>query len=99
MAVTTNERVVIMTAADDSIDYPFVCHMIRWVGAGAAGDDLILTESSTLGSSSNTIWASKASGANNVEESFRNFKLDRGLRIGTIDAGTLYVYVSDGPRS
>lgn len=99
MAVTQNERVYELTASGDSIDVPFVAHMIRWVSKTAsAGDDLELSESSTLGSSSNIIWETAANGANYVEESFRNFKLERGLRVNTIDSGSLWVYVSDGDR-
>jgi len=100
MAVTTNRRVIILDAAADEISFPFQANCIRWVGGASAADALTLSESASVsgGSITNIIWDTVAGGANNVEESLRNWKFDYGLRIETIDSGTLYVYIDDRTR-
>jgi hypothetical protein len=71
---------------------------IRWVGgaSSAEGNTLILTESAARGDTAAVLWESVAAGANYVEESSNGgsgFHFRNGIRVGTIDVGTLYLYI------
>jgi hypothetical protein len=93
MAFTHNPRakVFIGSTAADSIAYSIYIKKIRWVAGAAAqaNDDLILTDNQ---SSPGTVWATTATGANYVESDLVEATFPDGIRIGTIDRGTVYIY-------
>lgn len=96
MAVTKNDTVIIMTAATDQLAFPVQVKSIRWVAkAAVAGDDIQLVESS-IGTITDVLWTSVAAGANYVESDSNGghgFDFRNGVRVGTIDVGTLYLYL------
>ena len=90
MAVSgTDTGVLTMSANGDA--YPFVSILVscRWVGAGAAGDQCLLTDTS-----GETLFFSEANGANYTDGWAFDRKWVSGLVVATMDSGTLQVYMS-----
>lgn len=92
MAVTSGGKVFKLTAAADELAYPVVVKTIRWVGADAEEDALQLTESS-IGDTTKVIYDSEAGGNANVEETLKELYFPFGIRVGTLDSGTVAIYV------
>jgi len=87
MAVTGESIGIIkMTAAADAVAKKMKIDFIRWVGAAAADDELILTD--TAG---NTIFESIANAGNFIDIHTIPVVVD-GIIAATLDSGTLYIY-------
>ena len=96
MSVTKNETVIIMTTAADEIASPLRVKSLRWVSKSASGGDDIQLVESSLGTITDVIWESVAAGSNYVESDSNGghgYDFRNGLRIATIDSGTLYLYL------
>lgn len=85
--------IFILTGAGSEITAPITVSCIRWAHATTVGHELILTESSA-GNTNNVIWPTIAAGSEYVEEScaLRDQSLSKGIRIGTIGSGKVWVY-------
>lgn len=96
MAVSKFDNVIRMTAAGDELAFHVRVRCIRWVSkAASAGDDILLVESS-IGTITDVLWSSVAAGANYVEADScggQGFDFRNGVRVDTIDSGTLYLYL------
>lgn len=96
MAIIKSDNVISMTAAADEIVTPLRVRSLRWVSKAAiAGDDIQLVEGSNFDIAA-VIWESVAAGENYIESDSnggRGFNFRNGVRIATIDSGTLYLYI------
>ena len=92
--VTSNNPLVIDTAGATAITAAqFSVVGIRWVAAAAASGHAVTVQDQA----GNFKWSTVANGANYVEGD--KFPLDKpllfnGLLVPTLDAGTVYIYVS-----
>ncbi len=92
-----NDNVIIMDGAGQEITGSQKVKSIRWVAgaSSAAGNRCILTESSS-GTPSKLMWESIAANANHVESDSNGgsgFAFHNGLRVDTLDAGRVYLYL------
>ena len=91
--VVTNGDALQLTNVGSSVNVPTVVQTIVWSGIAAKGDRLRLSESATLGSISNLILsASSAEGENTIVFPFNGFAFQKGMRVGVMDSGLLFVY-------
>lgn len=88
----TLNPIVVDTATDAIIvSGTFVVDFIRWTSGGSAGDLVTIQDKD-----GNKKWATVAGGTNYVEEShFRKPLIFNGLKVPTLQAGTIYIYVAD----
>lgn len=82
------ERVVTMTAAADEIEGTKIVEQLRWTGVTAA-DDLKVVDSAD-----NIVWETVAESNNYTDVIVFGPSMFEGLKIETIDSGTLYVYLA-----
>lgn len=82
--------VLSMNAAADEVAFSITVRRIVWVAGplSQAGDKLIILDPSNV---SRTILEATATGADYTETREMNRLLPFGLRVGTIDRGTVYV--------
>lgn len=85
--------VVKMTAASDAITGNVAVNFLYWVSKGATvGDDLLITDSADV-----AIWEAVAD-ATNFAMIFPVKNAFSGVKVGTIDSGSLYVVKANSDR-
>ena len=88
MAVTGEDGgTMIFTASGDVTTKSFILDSIRWVGAGTAGDTLVIKNSDGY-----EVFKSVANGANFIDGWIWKRQWMEGLTVTTMTSGTLYVY-------
>lgn len=96
MAMTPTDGqfgVVGMTAGSDELAGDVYVNFLYWVSKGAsAGDDLSITDSDD-----NVLWVDSADAANYSAVYPLKMKCN-GVKVGTIDSGTLYVVKASADR-
>ena len=87
MAVTqTDTRIWKFSAAADSVSTKEHYRFLRWVGATAAGHNLIVTDGS-----GNEVFVSEANGANYVDDCPLGYSIG-SLTVASMGSGALYAY-------
>lgn len=88
--------IYIFSSAGSQITEQVIISKIRWIGASAAGHQLILSES-TVGNTGTQVLKMQAAGENYIEESsaLMDVRLPRGIRVHTIDSGQVWIYTKD----
>lgn len=93
-AVSGNPLVIDTATATALLTVRFEALAVRWASASTADTVDVQDQNG------NTKWASVGGGANNVEES--HWEADyplifNGLKVPTLDAGTVYIYTKQKP--
>jgi len=94
LAITKSDNVILLAAAADDLPGMLRVQSIRVVTDGnmAAGDQVILTESSSAA----VMWETVAAGANYTESDSnggKGFSFRNGLKVGTLENAKVYLYL------